>query len=268
MFRAWVVLGTLAVRLASAQGPVYASDSILNGADFVPGPFAVNSVISLFGSNLSYSPPVGLASNATSLPLQLGGVQVSINGLWAPLIYVSPTQINLLVPGYFNPGNVNVVVNRQGWYGPTATITLVPVAPQLFATSDGFVIAQHADYSQITSNAPAVPGETIILYVTGLGADPSMNTIAGEADIPGGPAPTNTNLQVLFNGTAVASWANGGNQGTSNIQYAGVTPGSPGIYQINLILPGNLPANPQIQVTAGGQTSAANIILPTQPSGN
>ncbi len=268
MFRAWVILGALAVRLASGQGPVYASDSILNGADFVPGPFAVNSVISLFGSNLSYSSPTGLAPNSTSLPIQLGGVQVSIDGFWAPLIYVSATQINLMVPGFLSPGTVSVVVDRQGWYGPTATITLVAVAPQLFATSDGFVIAQHADYSQITSSSPAVPGETIIVYATGLGADPRMDSIGGETDIPQAPEPTSTNLQVLFNGTAVASWENGGNQGTSNIQYAGVTPGSAGIYQINLVLPDNLPANPQIQVTGAGQTSAANVILPTQPSGS
>jgi uncharacterized protein (TIGR03437 family) len=268
LLRKWLFLAALAGRIASGQAPTYSSDSIVNGANYAPGPFAPNSIISIFGENLAFV-TAPMPANSGVIPLQLGGVEVNINGLWSPLIYVSPTQINLLLPGYLAPGTATLVVNRQGTYGPSAAISLVPVAPQLFITSDGFVIAQHADYSQITSDAPAQPGEIIIVYAIGLGPVLSLaSSAAGAAVLPQSPAPTDTDLQVLLNGSAVASWANGGNQGTSQIQYAGVTPGSAAVYQINLVLPTDLPANPEIQVSAGGQMSTAGVVLPTQPSTN
>lgn len=268
MLRTWLVLAAFAARLASGQAPTYSADSIANGANFAPGPFALNSVVTIFGSNLAYE-NAEVQSNATVLPTQLGGVEVNINGFPVPLIYVSPTQINLLVPGYNNAGSAPLFVVRQGWTGPVVNISLVPVAPQLFATSDSFVIAQHADYSQITSDAPASPGEIIILYATGLGPQPQQyNDESNAGQLPAIPEPVSTDLQVLLNGTGIASWAGGGNQGTSNIWYAGVTPGTAGVFQINLVLPGTLPANPAIQISAGGLTSSTGVILPTQPSSN
>jgi uncharacterized protein (TIGR03437 family) len=268
LLRTWLVLAAFAARLASGQGPTYSADSITSGANFAPAPFALNSVITIFGADLAFE-NAQVQSNATVLPTQLGGVEVNINGFPVPLIYVSPTQINLLVPGYNNTGNAPLFVVRQGWTGPVVNIPLVAVAPQLFATSDSFVIAQHADYSQITSDAPSSPGEVIILYATGLGQEPEeYNDESNAGQLPAIPEPVNTDLQVLLNGAAIASWAAGGNTGTSNILYAGVTPGTAGVFQINLVLPSTLPANPSIQISAGGLTSSTGVILPTQPSSN
>ena len=44
----------------------------------------------------------------------------------------------------------------------------------------------------------------------------------------------------------------------------GLTPGFAGLYQINFYLPGDCPANPQIQIAMGGQLSAANVALRSQ----
>ena len=95
----------------------------------------------------------------TALPYELGNVRVYVNNCSAPLLYVCPTQINLLVPGNLKPGPVPLFVVRRGVRGPDAAVTLVPAAPQLFATQDNRVIAQHADYSLITGDAPGLPGE-------------------------------------------------------------------------------------------------------------
>jgi hypothetical protein len=48
------MLAALAGRLASGAASAYSSDSILNGADFAPGPFAPNSFVTIFGTDLSY----------------------------------------------------------------------------------------------------------------------------------------------------------------------------------------------------------------------
>jgi uncharacterized protein (TIGR03437 family) len=256
MFRTAVCLAALVVRLASAQAPAYSADSILNAASYTKGPFAPNSILSLFGSALAYG-TASMPQNVTALPLELASVEVYINNYKQPLLYVSPTQINLLVQSNLSPGNATLYVVRQGIYGPQVPVTLIPSAPQLFATSDGFAIAQHADYSLITTNAPANPGEIVVLYATGLGAtDPPPDP---NGVIPLFPGLVTTPVQVLLNGTALDPGL---------IKYAGLTPGSAGVYQVNVQLPNQLGANPQIQLSAGGQTSAANVLLPTQPSGN
>jgi uncharacterized protein (TIGR03437 family) len=258
LFRTAVMLAALVVHLASAQvvQPAYSANSILNGASFTPGPFAPNSFISIFGSTLAYD-TASLPGNATAVPLNLGSVEVYINNQPQPLFYVSPTQINLLLQSNLLLGTATLYVVRQGIYGPQIPITLAATAPQLFTTSDSFVIAQHADYSLVTSNAPANPGEIIVLYATGLGAtDPPPDP---NGVIPLFPGLVTTPVQVLLNGSALDP---------SQIQYAGLTPGSAGIYQVNVQLPNQLGANPQIQLSAGGQTSVGNVLLPTQPSSN
>jgi len=51
-----------------------------------------------------------------------------------------------------------------------------------------------------------------------------------------------------------------------SIKYAGVTPGSAGVYQINLLLPATLGANPEIRARMGDQTSRQGVVLPAQPA--
>src|SRR5215470_3017964 len=249
------MLAALAARLASGAAPAYSSDSILNGADFAPGPFAPNSFVTIFGTDLSYytaSLPQG--TNITTVPYELANVRVYVNNYSAPLIYVCPTQINLLVTGNLKPGAVPLYVVRQGVRGPDAMVTLAAAAPQLFATGDSHVIAQHADYSLITADSPAIAGETIIVYAAGLGPT-EPNSAPGE--VPKYPAQTVGNLTVSLDGSALPR---------ELIKYAGVTPGSAGVYQINLLLPASLGANPEIRVAMADQASRAGVILPAQPS--
>jgi uncharacterized protein (TIGR03437 family) len=116
------------------------------------------------------------------------------------------------------------------------------------------VIAQHADYSQITADSPAIAGETIIVYAAGLGPT-EPNPDPGE--IPQHAAQTAGSVTVLLDGSALPQ---------ELIKYAGVTPGIAGLYQINLLLPASLGANPEIRVAMADQASRAGVVLPAQPS--
>jgi uncharacterized protein (TIGR03437 family) len=254
MFRKWLFLAALSAGVVWGDGPTYSADSIVNGANFAPGPFAPNSIITIFGSNLAFNAAGVTANTTNTLPTQLSDVRVYVNNTNTPLIYVCPTQINLVIPSNLKAGTVPIRVVRQGLTGPEISLTLVDAAPQLFADPNHYVLAQHgADYSQITPDSPAVAGETIVVYATGLGRT-LPNAFAGEIDRTA--APITSPLQIALGGVPFPS---------DHIEYAGLTPGTAGVYQLNLMLPDDLPAGDlEIIAGVGAQTSIAGVSLPTQ----
>ena len=156
------------LRTAWGQAPAYTADSIVNASDYSPGPFAPNSVLSIFGSNLSWYIGEFSASQSTpSAPVALSGVEVYVDNWPAPLLYVSPTQINFLVPSGESPGSISVHVVREGASGPFVSLTLVNGAPALFGGGSGFAIATHADGTLLTDASPGQPGEIVVVYATG-----------------------------------------------------------------------------------------------------
>jgi len=238
-----------------AQAPSYMAAGIVNASDYSAGPFAPNSVLSLFGTNLAWTTEAVSAQTFASgtLPNQLAGVMVSVDGVGVPLLYVSPTQINFLVPSNQIAGDVGVTVVRQGECGPTVTITLADTAPALFLMDGGFAIAQdwNSNYTLMTGTAPAHAGDVVVLYSTGLGHT--------TPPWPSGAVPQSAayiterqSLQVLLDGVAIDH---------SLILYAGVTPGYCGLYQINFTLPKDAGTNPEIRLQIGTSISAASIKL-------
>jgi len=242
---------------AWGQAPSYTADGIVNASDYSAGPFAPGSVIALFGSNLSRSPYALQTSDIQYpyLPTVLNYTQVIVDNSPVALFYVSPKQVNFMVPTTDGVGQMTVQVVREGLAGPLITLPLLTAAPALFTWGNNLAVATHGDYSLVTASAPAHAGEIIVLFATGLGKtapDP------GVAEIPAYAAPivNMSTLQVTLAGKAVDP---------SLIKYAGVTPQSAGLYQMNLEIPSWAPANPAIQVTVAGQTSVAGLILPVQP---
>jgi uncharacterized protein (TIGR03437 family) len=266
MFRVWMALAVVAFcGVARGQAPLYSAASIVNASDYSQGPFAPNSVLTIFGSNLANIPVtsagVGLTQqniNSGTLPLELASISVYIDSSQVPLLYASSTQINFLVPTSQVAGDVQVWVVRQSFTGPKVTITLANTAPALFPSTDHFAAAQdfEANYAAVTAAAPAQPGDLIVLYATGLGATQPLPE-TGEIPKTAGlivPAAF-ASLQVLLNGNAIDP---------RTMFYAGMTPGFAGLYQVNFFLPGNCPPNPQIQLAIGQQISAAGIMLAVQ----
>ncbi|PWU01276.1 MAG: hypothetical protein C5B51_23125 [Terriglobia bacterium] len=256
LFRAWLVLAAVGVSAARGAAPSYSSDGIVNASDYAPGPFAPGSIVSIFGIDLSFGTLGLTADNTTArtLPNELSNVRVYLNNSLAPLLFVCPTQINFIVPSNLRPGTIPLRVVRQGISGPEVGMTLVDAAPQLFKSKDGYVLAQHGgDYSIVTSDAPARGGEVIVMYATGLGR---TQPYPAPSEIPNYPGKVVSELKLTIAGLAV---------GPERIWYAGLSPGMAGVYQINVQVPDNLDANPEIRVSMAGQSSAAGIKLRTQP---
>jgi uncharacterized protein (TIGR03437 family) len=232
--------------------PYYTAASIANTAASVAGLYAPNTFVTVYGLNLSDA-TTSLTGNALTVHLPGAEVTVLIGGIAADLWYASPTQINLLIPAGtpVGPGTFQVEVNGRA--GPPIQITLGDVAPAMYQTDASTVLAAHLNGVIVAADSPAQPGELVVLYATGLGptlppAIPNQApTAAATLATPG--------FEVLLNGTAVDP---------SSIAYAGVTPGYAGLYQVNLWVPGDAPANPEIRIGWTGQLSPPQIFLPVQ----
>jgi uncharacterized protein (TIGR03437 family) len=255
MIRHYLGLTLLLGGLAQAASPVYTAADIVKAGNYTPGPFAPGAVLSLFGTSLATSPRALMADDIRSgqLPVELNSVRVYVDNAAMPLFYVSETQINFMLPMKQGLGPAKVRVARQGLSGPEVTITVVEAAPALFVDSSGFAIATHGDNRLITQAAPA-GAEIIVIYATGLGKldrnpdtgqiPQSISRILGFDD-----------LRVTVGSTTLSGEA---------IKYAGLTPGSAGLYQINVELPGNLGTDSELRVSIGSATTPAGVKLATR----
>lgn len=256
MARSFWILAVLLLRTAWAQAPDYAATGIVNASNYTYGPFAPNSVLSIFGTNLSWNTYSAASSDigASGLPVSLAGVSVYVDNWPAPLYYVSPTQINFLIPGNEIAGNVTVCVTREGVSGPLATIALVNAAPALFDLGNGFAIATHANGSLLTDASPAQTNEIVVVYATGLGPT-NPNPAPGQIPLTAAILQYANTLSVSLGGTVLQPIF---------IKYAGLTPESVGLYQINLQIPPGVGTDPAIQVSMGAQSNANSLQLAVQ----
>jgi uncharacterized protein (TIGR03437 family) len=236
--------------------PSYTIASIVNSATQTASALAPNSIATIYGANLSFSTDSASVAAGATLPTIISGVSVLVNGHFAHLFYVSPGQINFLIPYELVPGTVTLEVARQGAAGPSVKIQLNSTSPGFFPWNGNLAIATHLTGVLISKDAPAKAGEIIVLFAAGLGRvtpDTTSGRLASSAAI----IVAASQMQVTLSGTAVP---------TQNILYAGLAPGYAGLYQINLRLPDLLPADPEIRVGFGAQISPALIRLPATAS--
>ena len=122
----------------------------------------------IYGTGLSSE-----AVSATTLPLPttVNGTQVLIGGIQSPLFYVSPGQVNAQIPFELQAGQqYQVIVSANGALTTPQPIQLNGGTPAVLQFTSGLIVAQHQDASLVSSASPAVPGEYLTLYMSGLGA--------------------------------------------------------------------------------------------------
>jgi len=242
------------------QMPTYTAGQLVNSADYVAGALAPNTIAALFGTNLSYN-TAALAKaeiRGSTMPVELPntGVHVYVGGMMATIYYVSPTQINFLVPAEIPPSATTFQVVRDGAAGPRLPVNIVPVAPAFYLLDSVRVVAELLDGSVITTGNPAHPGDIVILYATGLGQTmPPLRN--GEVPQTAKRIADQADLKILLNGKAVDA---------GNILYAGTAPMFSGLYQINLRLPSPLGTDPEIRIGMADQMSPTGIKLVVRPA--
>lgn len=257
VFRIALALAALAViphaSAAADTSPNYSQQSIVHAATQTVEALAPNTIATIYGTNLSYTTHALSAAdlNHSVLPTTLEGVSVYVNGILANLFYVSPLQINFLVPYELTAGTVTVLVVRQGISGLPVKIQLKATAPGFFPFDGTYAIGVHLDGSLVSAASPAKGGEIIILYAAGLGRT-SPDTVSGKVVSAAAVIQANAQLQILLDNAPIPA---------ANVLYAGLAPGFAGLYQINLRLPDMLSPNPEIRIAIGTQMSPPQIHL-------
>jgi uncharacterized protein (TIGR03437 family) len=203
--------------------PIVNANGVVNNSNPVLGaPVAPGTVAAIYGSNLASA---AILPTTVPLPTEVGGTQVLIGGIAAPLFYVSPGQIDVQIPVEL-PANSSqdVMVLVNGNVSIPQTIQLAAVNPGVAALADGRVLAQHGDYTLITPDSPARPEEWIALYLVGMGAtSPAVPSNQASPSSPLAWATVQPN--VTIDGVA------------AQVGYAGLTPGGIGLFQINCQVP-------------------------------
>ena len=213
-------------------------------------PAAPGTLLQIGGTYLAAQ---AATSNANPLPKTLGGTSVLIGGLSAPVVSVSPGQVNVQAPFELIPGQpYQVIVSANGSLTTPETVQFAPTAPGLALVTAGLVKAIHQKGgAAITQISPARPGEAISVFLTGLGlTDTKVESGAGGPDNP--PANVVLPASVTLDSVVVTP------------SFAGLAPGQPGVYQIDFTVPDNANSGQlPLQVTQGG-VSTNQGLLPVQ----
>jgi uncharacterized protein (TIGR03437 family) len=178
-------------------------------------------------------------------------VSVKVNGVAAPLYFVSPGQINFQVP-WATPatGTANIAVLVNGGSSNVAAVPVATAAPGLFYDpASGNAIAQNTpDYSLNSPSNPAPAGSTIVAYFTGSGP-------VAPAAKDGSPLRSDVLTRVTSAYSAQIGSA------TATVSFAGLTPTYIGLGQMNIVVPSTLsPGVYPLTITIDGQTSNSATI--------
>jgi hypothetical protein len=208
--------------------------TINNGASFFfPAALAPGLIFSIFGAGLGPSTPVTPAISGGLLPTLAAGVQVFVNGVPCPLLYLSDSQINA-VASFAVDGNTNatVVVQHLGVSSDPVPLTATAAAPGIFSQNQagaGAGAILNFDNSVNSPSNPATRGSFVAMFATGggqimpPGLDGSIYTEAGS----------NPQLPVSVQVGGI----------DAEVSYAGAAPGFvQGALQVNFRIPANVPA--------------------------
>lgn len=233
--------------------PSIAANSTVNGASFV-NIIAPGAIVSIFGSNLASS---NLSASSVPLPAALGDTSVSFNGNAVPLFFVSSGQIVAQAPFDLPAGTaVSVQVRRGNNLSAVQTATVAAASPGLFivnqASGTGAVL-HAADHALVDANSPARPGESLLIYCTGLGA---LGTSVKSGDrAPSVPPLAET---LFLPAVTIANFP-------ATVTFSGLAPGAVGMYQITVKVPVGLsPGNFPVQITTQGVVSNIATIVVAQ----
>jgi uncharacterized protein (TIGR03437 family) len=253
MFRRYSThLAKTAVFLCAIQavfGATPVAKSVVNAASYSAGSLAPGSLATLFGSDLVTATA---AATAYPLPANLGDASVYVNGVAAPLLFVSPGQINFQVPWETPIGPGSVVLISGGATSNQLSVQIAAVAPGLFGSVLSSAAGQGLTAQFGIATRAARAGEYITLLATGLGP------VSNQPDT--GAAPSETVLSSL---RSIPSVMIGGIMAT--VGFAGLAPPGPnpytaGVYQINALVPANVPPGDSVAVVVSLGGTQSNTV--------
>lgn len=183
--------GHLAV-ITLGPAPEIQLGCIANAASFRIGALSPEEIVSLTGSGIGPGEPVtGQPGDDNRFPSELGGTQVTFDGIAAPLLYVSATQINAVTPLALTSSETHVCVAVNGAPTNCMDVPVVAADPGIFLIG-AHAAALNQDGTINSETNPAAPGSIVSIFATGLG---TITPAPPDGSLIGLPLPTQS-LQV------------------------------------------------------------------------
>ncbi len=238
----------------SGSGVFLNPNGVVNAASYsaFTARISPGELLTLFGTGLA---PGNFEDS--SFPTTLGGVSVTINGRLAPIYIASPNGLAVLVPYEIEGSEIaEITVNNNGIISNRVTTFVGKTSPGAFATPIanglGYVAARHttrADQGIVSVNDPAVPGEYLAVFLTGLGTvNPAITT--GQSGPQNPLSFTTVPIKVKVDGQETES------------NFAGIAPLLHGLYQINVKVPDNAKPGDLVLEIAGVDSQNTQILIP------
>ena len=241
--------------------------SVVNAATGQPG-ISPGTIISILGKGLGTPPLTARYDTAGLFPTSLGNSTVTVNGVTAPLLYVSTTRIDAVVPyGLAGQPAANIVVTHNDLPTPAFSVPLLATAPGIFtsAGSDNWLPILNQDSTPNGADNPARRGSVIQMWATGAGVwnrnpeDRAM-VLSSLLEIRYEAPP-----YVFMRPDAPVSVTIGGRP--AELQYAGPAPYRvSGVFQVNAVVPEGIGSGPQSVVLTVGENnnSQQNVTVAVQ----
>lgn len=238
---------------SGAAVPLIAPGEVRNAASLQRNaPLAPGSLVTIFGSSLSTGN--GEIATAVPLPREIGGTEVRLGDRPLPLLYAGENQINAQVP-YDLPLNSQhqLIIRRTDALSVPEEFTVAPVQPAVFAMNQrgfgqGAVVNARTNVLADPAN-PGSRGDVLTIYCTGLGiVEPGV--LEGSV-APANPLSRTRETPVVTIGGVPAQ-----------VAFAGLSPGSAGLYQVNVSIPNSVPTGDEVPIviTMGGVDSNTTTI--------
>jgi uncharacterized protein (TIGR03437 family) len=243
--------------LGSTATPQATIGAVVNAASFLEGAVSPGELVTIFGANLGPTAETGAQLDAEGrISTTAGSTSVLFDGVAAPLLYSSSSQINAIVPFGVAGPNTQIQVMYQGNVVASTTVPVQAATPALFALNGsgggpGAILNQ--DGSVNSGSNPAALGSVVVLYATGGGATTPASQDGVLTSLPY-PAP---DLQVSVTIEGVPA----------EVKYAGPAPGLvAGVMQINVVVPATAWVAPfdQVVVTVGTFASPSAVTVAVQ----
>ena len=225
--------------------PVITTAGVTNAASFVTGA-SPGALATIFGTHLTRNLGGIVQNSSVPLPSALAGTSVTIGGKAAPVFNVvnlnGQEQISVQVPFDVAVGAAVPLTLNNGFSTVTVPINIAAVQPGIFQIGVE-AAALHANFTLISSAQPAAPGETVIVFCTGLGTvTPAVGTGVGASTT------VLSRTDSVFTATVAGQ--------NVPVAFSGLAPGFVALYQVNLAIPPGATSGLQDLVITGGGASS------------
>ena len=254
--------------------PVFTSAGVVNATGY-QNALAPDTVFVIFGTAMG--PATLVTATGPNYPTSLSGTSITFTpasggaAIPAEIVYSSAGQVAGFLPSSIAPGTYAVRVTYNSQTSSPQNVTVVARSFGIATANSAGTGPAQATIGNLNGGlslvrftvgtlnsgglnwalSPAHPGDTLVLWGTGGGADPKNDTggTSGDQTAAG-------NFSVNIAGTQITPL------------YSGASSGYPGLWQINLTLPSNIPTDcfASVQVSAGGQLSNT-VTIAIAPAG-